>query len=57
MIENGFQVLIANAALLLVTALLFDILKIRWRPRVIIFQRIFVGLILSFIGIMLMANP
>lgn len=57
MTEKGFHLLIDNAALLMATALLFNIAKIRWRPRLVGFQRIFVGLILSTIGIMLMLNP
>lgn len=54
---DGFQLLIANAALLLVTALLFDLAKIRWRSRFIGLQRILLGFFLGLIGIMLMANP
>ncbi len=57
MIENGFQLLIANAALLLVTALLFDLAKIRWQYRIIGLQRILLGFFLGFIGIILMAIP
>lgn len=57
MIENGFHLLMYNAAILLSTALLFDITKIHWRQNLIGIQRIIVGLILGFIGIMLMANP
>ncbi|MDO9088283.1 MAG: PAS domain S-box protein [Anaerolineaceae bacterium] len=57
MIENGFLLLMYNAAILLSTALLFDNTKIRWRQNLIGIQRIFVGLILGFIGIMLMVNP
>ncbi|HSM25923.1 MAG TPA: PAS domain S-box protein, partial [Anaerolineaceae bacterium] len=57
MIENGFRLLMYNAVILLITALLFDITKIQWRQNLIGFQRIIVGLILGFIGIMLMNNP
>lgn len=57
MTEDGFHLLIDNAALLLVTALVFDVLKIRWQTRLIGFQRIIIGLIIGFIGIMLMVNP
>ncbi len=57
MIENGFHLLMYNATILLSTALLFDIAKIRWHQNLFGIQRIFVGLILGFIGIMLMANP
>ncbi len=57
MLESSLQQLIDNAALLLVTALIFDIAKIRWRQNLIGIQRIFVGLILGFIGVMLMINP
>lgn len=57
MIDNGFSVLIGNAALLLVTALLFDILKIRWIAKLIGLQRIIVGVLLGLVGIMLMVTP
>jgi PAS domain S-box-containing protein/putative nucleotidyltransferase with HDIG domain len=57
MFESIFQQLIYNAALLLITALLFDILKNKFRRNWFGFQRILVGLVLSIIGIMLMLNP
>ena len=57
LIDNGFSVLIGNAALLLVTALLFDILKIRWIAKLIGLQRIIVGVLLGLVGIMLMVTP
>ena len=57
MLETSFLQLVENAALLLVTALLFDIIKIKWRGNLIAIQKILLGVILSFIGIMLMLNP
>ncbi|MBW6471884.1 MAG: PAS domain S-box protein [Anaerolineaceae bacterium] len=57
MLESSFQQLIGNAALLLITALIFDITKFRWRGNLLGIQKILIGAILSFIGIMLMNNP
>jgi PAS domain S-box-containing protein/putative nucleotidyltransferase with HDIG domain len=57
MLESSFQQLIGNAALLLITALIFDLTKFRWRGNLLGFQKILIGAILSFIGIMLMNNP
>jgi len=57
MLETSFQQMIENAALLLVTALLFDIAKIRWRGNFFAIQKILIGAVLSAIGIMLMLNP
>ncbi len=55
--ENGFHLLIDNAALLLVTALVFDILKIRWQTRLVGVQRILIGIIIGSICILLMLSP
>jgi PAS domain S-box-containing protein/putative nucleotidyltransferase with HDIG domain len=57
MLEPSFQQLIGNAVLLLITALIFDLTKFRWRGNLLGFQKILIGAILSFIGIMLMNNP
>ena len=57
MLESSFQQLIGNAALLLITALIFDLTKFRWRGNLPGIQKILIGAILSFIGIMLMINP
>ncbi|PKO06460.1 MAG: hypothetical protein CVU41_06990 [Chloroflexi bacterium HGW-Chloroflexi-3] len=57
MLESSFQQLIGNAALLLITALIFDLTKLRWRGNLLGIQKILIGAILSFIGIMLMNNP
>ncbi len=57
MLESSLHQLIDNAAILLVTALIFDFTRIRWRQSLIGIQRIFVGLILGFIGIILMTKP
>ncbi len=57
MLETSFQQLIENAALLLITTLLFDLVKTNWRGNLFVVQKILVSLILSFIGIMLMLNP
>jgi len=57
MLESSFQQLIANAALLLTIALIFDLTKFRWRGNLLGIQKILIGAILSFIGIMLMNNP
>jgi PAS domain S-box-containing protein/putative nucleotidyltransferase with HDIG domain len=56
MFESSFHQLIDNAALLLITALLFDITRIRLRQNLIGIRRIFLGLVLGFIGILLMTN-
>lgn len=57
MFDPGFLQLINNAALLLITALIFDILKFKYRRNWFGIQRILVGIVLSFIGIILMMNP
>lgn len=57
MIENGYHLLIDNAALLLVTALVFDVLKIRWQTRLVGVQRILIGSIIGIICILLMLSP
>jgi LytS/YehU family sensor histidine kinase len=57
MLETSFQQLIENTALLLITTLLFDLIKGKWRANLFVVQKILVGVILSFIGIMLMMNP
>lgn len=57
MFESSLHQLIDNAAILLVTALIFDFTKIRWHQNLFYIQRIFVGLILGFVGIILMTEP
>ncbi len=57
MFTSSFLQLINNTALLLITALLFDITKIGLRQNLIGIRRIFVGLVLGFIGILLMTSP
>ncbi|MBE0687240.1 MAG: PAS domain S-box protein, partial [Anaerolineaceae bacterium] len=57
MLEPSFQQLIENSALLLITVLIFDLMKFRWRGNLLGIQKILIGAFLSFIGIMLMLNP
>ena len=54
--EPSFNQLINNAALLLITAIIFDISKIRWRSNLMGIQRLLVGSVLGFICIMLMVR-